>query len=400
MKENLPEISTNAPASTRSRVAVAACASYLPAEVEIALAEILESLGGLSTFINAGQTVLVKPNLFSPHSPDHAVTTHPELVRQTVLACVKAGAGRVWVGDSPVGLHSETELWSRTGMTAAVAGTPAELKSWQVKQIPLQCGDDVLAVPEWYQEVDAVISLSKLKTHSLTTLTCGLKNVYGIVNGPAKSRFHVKYPSPLAMSAFLVRVFGTFKPVLTIADAVVAMEGNGPAHGRPVSVGALLGSRDTVALDAVACTALRIAPSAVPMIRMAAESKLGQMDESGIECTGSGVSRLRAVTMKPSVARYLRFIPEWFFWCTPRIFQLRPQIKNLLCAKCGICAGICPKHAIRKNEHTGYPDIDHSSCIDCFCCLESCPHSAIVARLYLANLLCLTQQKRKVTVVK
>jgi ferredoxin len=167
-----------------------------------------------------------------------------------------------------------------------------------------------------------------------------------------------------------------------------------------VSVGALLGSRDTVALDAVACTALRIAPSAVPMIRMAAESKLGQMDESGIECTGSGVSRLRAVTMKPSVARYLRFIPEWFFWCTPRIFQLRPQIKNLLCAKCGICAGICPKHAIRKNEHTGYPDIDHSSCIDCFCCLESCPHSAIVARLYLANLLCLTQQKRKVTVVK
>ena len=169
-----------------SRVVVARCPAYSPAEVSAALTEVIDTLGGLSKFVKAGQTILLKPNLFSPHPPEDAVTTHPELVRQLILLCVKAGAGRVWVGDSPVGLHSESELWSCTGMTTAVANTPAELKSWQVKQIPLQCGGDVLAVPEWYREVDVVISLPKLKTHSLTTLTCGLKNVYGIVNSPAK----------------------------------------------------------------------------------------------------------------------------------------------------------------------------------------------------------------------
>jgi uncharacterized protein (DUF362 family)/Pyruvate/2-oxoacid:ferredoxin oxidoreductase delta subunit len=385
---------------TYSRVAIAACTSYSSWDVEKALTEILESLGGLATLVRAGQTVLIKPNLFSTHPPEHAVTTHPELVRQVIRACLQAGAGRVWVGDSPVGFQPEKALWLQTGMTTAVAGTPAELKSWQVRQIPLQCGDDVLAVPEWYREVDVIISLPKLKTHSLTTLTCGLKNVYGMVNGPAKSQFHVKYPSPLAMSAFLVRVFGTFKPQLTIADAIVAMEGNGPAHGRPVPVGALLGSRDTVALDAVACKALWISPAAVPMIRLAAESQLGQMDESRIECTGSGVSRLQSVKMKPSLARYLRLFPEWFFWLTPRLFRLRPHIKIQLCEKCGRCADTCPKQAITKNERTGYPEINHSHCIDCFCCLESCPHSAIAARLYLANLLCLVQQKRKEVVVK
>ena len=386
--------------AVKSRVVVAGCPAYSPAEVSAALTEVIDALGGLSKFVRAGQTVLLKPNLFSLHPPEDAVTTHPEVVRQLILLCAKAGAGRIWVGDSPVGLHSETELWSCTGMTAAVANTPAELKSWQVKQIPLQCGDDVLAVPEWYREVDVVISLPKLKTHSLTTLTCGLKNVYGIVNGPAKSQFHVKYSSPSAMSAFLVRVFGVIKPQLTIADAIVAMEGNGPAHGHPVPVGVLLGSRDAVALDAVACRALRISPSAVPMIRLAAESKLGQLDESRIECTGSGVSRLQSVKMKPSLARYLRLFPEWSFWLTPRLFQLRPHIKILLCEKCGICAGICPKGAITKNERTGYPAINHSNCIDCFCCLESCPHAAIAARLYLANLLCLVQQRRKNAVVK
>ncbi len=386
--------------ANHSRVVVAKCSSYSPNMVSAALEEIIDGLGGISKFVRVGQTVLLKPNLFSLHPPEHAVTTHPELVRQMVLLCVRAGAGRVWVGDSPVGLHSETALWSRTGIAVAIEGTPAELKSWQVKQIPLACGDDLLAVPDWYREVDVFISLPKLKTHTLTTLTCGLKNVYGMVNGPAKSQFHVKYPSPASMSAFLVRVFDSLKPHLTIADAVVAMEGNGPAHGHPVPVGVFLGSRDAVALDAIACTALKIAPSAVPMIRLASESGLGMMNESTIECTGSGASQLQAIRMKPSMARYLGILPQWCFWLTPRLLRLRPEIKNRLCAKCGICAGICPKQAIHKDESTGYLKINHSECIDCFCCLESCPETAIAAQLYFADFLRLSQTRRESAVTR
>jgi uncharacterized protein (DUF362 family)/NAD-dependent dihydropyrimidine dehydrogenase PreA subunit len=379
----------------RSRVAVASCSSYSAADVESALAEAIGAIGGLSAFIKTGQTVLIKPNLFGTHPPEHAATTHPELVRQVALSCLKAGAGRVWVGDSPVTMRSEAELWSRTGMASAVVGTAAELKSWQVKQKPLICGEDVLAVPEWYSQVDVVISLPKLKTHSLTTITCGLKNVYGMVSGPAKSQFHVKYPSPLTMSAFLVRVFARLKPQLTIADAVIAMEGNGPAHGRPSSVGLLLASRDPVALDSVACTALRIPPATVPMIRLAAAANLGCMDDSMIECVGSGVSRLQSVSLKPSVAKYLGRIPEPIFRISTRFLRLRPKIKNRLCARCGICTGICPKKAINMDGRTGYPAIDQAVCIDCFCCVESCPDGAIAVQLYLGNLLCIARQNRR-----
>jgi ferredoxin len=219
-----------------------------------------------------------------------------------------------------------------------------------------------------------------------------------MVNGPAKSQFHVKYPSPMAMSGFLVRVFATFKPQLTIADAIIAMEGNGPAHGRPRAVGVLLASRDAVALDTVACTALRILPTTVPMIRLAAAGNMGIMDASGIERTGSGRERLESIRLKPSLARYLGRIPEPFFALTPRLFRLRPKIKNLLCEKCGACVRTCPKNAIRNDPRTGYPVINHSECIDCFCCLESCPPGAIAAQFYMANTLCLAQRMRERTV--
>jgi ferredoxin len=254
----------------------------------------------------------------------------------------------------------------------------------------------VLAVPEWYSQLDVVISLPKLKTHCLTTMTCGLKNVYGMVSGHAKAQFHTKYPSPQAMSAFLVKVFGVFKPVLTIADAVTAMEGNGPAHGQPLPVGVLVGSRDAVALDAVGCNALQISPSSVPMIRYAAAAGLGSMAESEIDCRGSGVSRLRAVRLKPSLARFLQYLPEWMYGTRIRPLRMRPRIRNSSCVKCGMCSSVCPRKTISIDARTGFPVIKHANCIDCFCCLESCPKGAIAMQLWLGKFLRLaTQMPRK-----
>lgn len=376
---------------SKSRVVVAACPSYSSGDVAAALAEIMDALGGMAAVIKPGETVLVKLNLFSPHDPDDAVTTHPELVKQVVQLCFEAGAGRVWVGDSPVGTHPDAELWSRTGMTAAVAGTNAELKSWHVRQTSIPCGSETLAVPAWFSEVDAVISLAKLKNHCLTTMTCALKNVYGIVSGQAKAQFHTKYPSPLAMSAFLVSVFAALRPRLTIGDAVVAMEGNGPARGTPLPVGALLASRDAVALDAVACTPLRITPRLVPMIRLAAEAGLGVMDESRIDCQGSGIAALRKARMRPSMSRLMNFFPEWVFARKLRLLRMRPKIRQAMCVKCGMCVEACPRKVISLQAQTGYPIIDERACIDCFCCLESCPQSAIAVQYRLGRFIRVTR---------
>lgn len=379
----------------QSQVVVAECTTYSPKDVSAALSEIFQTIGGLETIIKPGQTVLIKPNLFGAHPPDHAVTTHPEIVRQLILHCQTAGAGTIWVGDSPVGAQDENELWSRTGMRAAVEGTKAELKSWHGKQTPMRCGEDTLAIPAWYDDVDVLISLPKLKAHSLTTMTCGLKNVYGIVSGPAKLQFHLKYPSPLTMSDFLVRVFAEFKPHLTIADAVIAMEGNGPAHGTPRPVGVILASKDTVALDSCGCKALQIEPSTVPMIRLAAQRNLGHMMADKIHCVGSGISRLNATHMKPSMSRFLRHIPEPLFRLSTALWQMRPKIVHKHCIKCGNCVANCPKNTINVDESTQFPSIQQKGCIACFCCMESCPEGAIDLQLYIGSLFCVGWKKRR-----
>jgi uncharacterized protein (DUF362 family)/NAD-dependent dihydropyrimidine dehydrogenase PreA subunit len=383
------------PVTGSSKVVVAACPSYAADDVCAALREAMEALGGIGAWVKPGQTVLLKPNLFTAHPPEHVVTTHPELVRQVILLCAQAGAGKIWVGDCPVATQDEKRLWSLTGMEAAVKDTPAELKSWRVQQKTVACGEDRLAVPEWYDEVDVVISLPKLKAHCLTTLSCGLKNMYGVVSGPAKLQFHIKYPSPLTMSTFLVDVFSMLKPHLTIADGVMAMEGNGPAHGHPRPVGILLASRDTVALDAVGCRALRMAPASVPMIRLAAEKGLGVMEAVQIEAVGSGLARLQAAHMKPSLSRLLNYIPEPLFKLSTMFWQMRPKILTRECIACGKCVANCPKKTIQVNEKSGYPRVQQKNCIACFCCMESCPKGAIVLQLYLGSLFCVARQRRR-----
>ena len=55
----------------------------------------------------SGATVLVKPNMVGPSTPDLGHTTHPELVEAVVNACRDRSA-KVWVGDNPGGIKSNS----------------------------------------------------------------------------------------------------------------------------------------------------------------------------------------------------------------------------------------------------------------------------------------------------
>jgi len=127
-------------------------------------------------------------------------------------------------------------------------------------------------VPVLLENCDLLITHPKLKTHPLTKITCGLKNMFGCLRKKRKVIFHK------VLDEAIVDVNLALKPNLAIVDANICQEGiSGPAYGIPKKVGLILGGTDVVAVDAFCARLAGFRPWWVGHIRKAAASGLGQI---------------------------------------------------------------------------------------------------------------------------
>lgn len=359
-----------------SRVYLARCSGY--AHVADAVDRGLAALGGMGAFVKSGQNVLVKPNLLTDARPEESVTTHPEVVR-AVLRQVKAVGARPWVGDSPANVADLSRVWDRTGVGAVCRDESVPLVN--LEKAGSQAFDEdgvryTVALP--VLEADAVINLPKIKTHVLTGLTASVKNLYGVVPGFQKTALHKQYPRVRDFSEMLAMVYGRIRPVLTVADGVVGMDGDGPSAGQPYPLGLIGVSADGVALDAVFCERMGMRPGKVLHVAAAARRGLGVCDPGSVEVEdeSAGSSPARACRLPRTVPT--AWIPEWLIrWIAPAIWH-RPAFGEG-CVSCGMCVKACPAGAL-KLEAGRRPVLDPAACIACCCCHEICPVHAITMR--------------------
>jgi ferredoxin len=263
-------------------------------------------------------------------------------------------------------------------MQKAVTEAGGVMRSFHAEGVkPLVCDNETVPIPAWWDEVDCFISIPKLKTHALTSLTCAVKNTYGVVVGLAKAALHAKYPSPNAMSRFLAAIHKALTPRFVLVDGIWAMEGEGPTNGRPKKVGILAASEEAVAVDAVLARLLRGEnPKQMALLQAAADGQPEMIEEGNIQLVGDVVPEDLNVTMKPSLGRWLRRIPEPVFIVATRLVACRPVVVQSECKKCGACEQICSKKAVYRDE-SGAFHVDRAKCIVCMCCMETCPYAAI-----------------------
>jgi len=376
-------------------VAAVVCSEYDLEAVERTVREAVRLAGIGPDVLPKGGTVLVKPNLVSPHAPEKAVTTHPVVVAAVARLCREWGAARVWIADSPAGAHSETRLWQKTEMTAAAELSGATLKSMTEGPVrACACGPETVPVPAWLSEVDSIVSVPKLKTHGLTGLTCAMKNTFGLVVGSAKSMLHARCPAPRSLSRALVDIWEHLRADVTIVDAVTAMEGQGPTNGDPVPLGIVLAGTNAAALDAVCSRILPGGETAVPMVQEALARSLCSAPDL-IRTVGDGMEVLRRTRLRPSVARFLVRIPTPVFQWATYVLAAKPRVVQRRCVRCGTCAEVCSAGAVVRDPATGRFRIDRRRCILCMCCMESCPEQAIRVRSPLVWLSQLPRWLRK-----
>jgi uncharacterized protein (DUF362 family) len=233
------------------------------------------AVGGMERFVKPGETVLVKPNMAWDRSPEQGANTHPEVVAEVVRLCRAAGARRVIVTDNPI--HDGARVAERSGIGAAVAAAQGELVlAARAGFERTTLGGSVLSswdVTSLLFQADRLVNVPVVKHHSLSRLTCGMKNHMGLIGGN-RGRLHQE------IHAAVVDLAAAFRPTLTVVDATRVMMRNGPTGGRledVAAVNAVAAGTDPVACDAWAARQLGLDPSEVGHVVLAEGRGLGRV---------------------------------------------------------------------------------------------------------------------------
>ncbi|HEU0265954.1 MAG TPA: DUF362 domain-containing protein, partial [Geobacterales bacterium] len=344
-----------------------------------ALQRLLSPLGGMTPFVQPGERVLIKPNLLAAKPPEAAVTTHPALVRAVINLVREAGATPI-VGDSP-GLGGVRRVAEKSGILAVLEETNTELVEFnEPAEVETKGLFRRLELARPYLEADRIINLPKLKTHEMMTLTCGVKNLFGAVVGTAKAGWHLKAGADRELFAqVLMDIWQARPPELTIVDAVLAMEGNGPGSGDPRHMGLLLAGSNTLAVDLMAAELAGIPRKLLPVERLARKLGLTGADRRDIELAGVPLEELAIPPFRlPPLADVQFGLPAFLARRLRHQLTSRPVAIEGKCRLCGVCVNACPPKAMTITN--GTLRIDYDACIRCFCCRELCPDAALDVR--------------------
>jgi uncharacterized protein (DUF362 family)/Pyruvate/2-oxoacid:ferredoxin oxidoreductase delta subunit len=377
---------------TDNKVLVTECKDYNVELIKEKIAASLEPLGGIDNFVSPGQKVLLKPNLLMAKEPQAAITTHPVVV-QAVAELVIDSGGEVTIGDSPGGPFTKSamkRLYRKTGMERVAENTAAKL-NWNLDSttIPFATAKILksLTLGQFIEGADVIINLPKFKTHGLTKMTGGVKNMFGSVPGLLKAEYHLNMPQITDFSDALLDIALATKPSLTIVDGIVAMEGEGPSSGDKREFNRLLVATNPLALDVVMAHLVGIEPEAVATIKAAQERELTHSLEQ-VELLGVDTKLSDFVT--PTIDSSARLLdsrmPGFMADLIRKLVKPKPVFKDDKCIQCGICIASCPPQIISKTKQGVEADLD--DCIRCFCCQELCPQEAVeIDRPLLGKLL-------------
>lgn len=381
----------------KSKVAIIYCEDYESENVIKALKTGIELLGGIEKFFKKEEKLVLKPNLLVKASPEKCVTTHPAVFGGMIEILQEAGYKRIGYGDSPgnpIGGVEKTAEGSGLKQEADKYGIPLENFSEGVfVEFPEGNVSKGFTVCKGALEADAIINICKMKTHQLERITGAVKNTFGCVYGINKAAFHAKYPDSVSFGKMIVDLNLLIKPRLHVMDGVMAMEGNGPQSGTPVSMKVILVSEDPVAMDSLFCKLVNLKPELVPTNLYGQNYGAGNMDFDKIEIlTEDGVTELEEVIRKYGNKEYdvYRGVTEESQMKILKPFvsllKKKPYIIKEKCISCGICVESCPigEKALKfngKKTKGSIPKYNYKNCICCYCCQEMCPQKAIGVKI-------------------
>lgn len=251
--------------------------------------DVKELLNHLSwkEIIRRDDIVLIKPN-FCTHKLKKGVTTNQELLR-ILPEIISRRAEEVFIVETQSAgkdfdklkenLRFDFNLIDLSGAETFLY--KGRRGSYRLPKIALE---------------SKIVNVPILKTHTLTKVTLGIKNLFGLLQDKSKSKYHHRINEVIAELALVLN------PEINILDGTCCMDRKGPTEGRVRETGFLLASRSVVALDTAACRLIGLAPSSVEHITLASSNK-----EEAVRILGKGYEAIELRLEIPELSRIEKF---------------------------------------------------------------------------------------------
>jgi uncharacterized protein (DUF362 family) len=169
------------------------------------------------------------------------------------------------------------------------------------------------------------INLCKLKTHMETGVSLSLKNQMGLVNMENKKQMH-KY----GIHKYIAYLAKFLTPNLNIIDGIIAMEGDGPHHGKNIRAGLLICGDNMVEVDSLACKMAVIDSNKIEHLKIAANIGIGNLINDAL------VDKKIIKRLLPA-RKYIKKGSSLYIWpttsCSGCIFSLNKAVNDIAISK-------------------------------------------------------------------
>lgn len=301
-----------------SKVCITRCGNDITSDIS----NTIEAVCSLSEL--AGKTIIIKVNACRPGYAPGQVTS-PEFLR-VVLTLLRTQARSIIVCESNGQRFSATESLERAGLAAVARQEGAQVVNLSQEPtvsvpVPEPLYFKTVDLPKPLVEADIFIDMCCMKTHKLTGVTLGLKNMFGCLPIYDRCLLHSH------INELLADVASVLRPRISLMDAVVAMEGDGPIAGIPKRMNLILASDNVAALDFTAAQIMGFDPQRVLHIANAVK----KMPIEPLEIIGPSVKEVTVPFKKPAydfISKIEREVQKNPFLA--RMVYLNPKIFSIL----------------------------------------------------------------------
>ncbi|MES0324535.1 MAG: DUF362 domain-containing protein [Candidatus Bathyarchaeia archaeon] len=231
-------------------------------------------------------TVLVKPNLITSHTYETGITTDPVVIEAVINRVHELGKKAIVV-ETEGGITSPDEAIHTTGMMEVIERLGAEYVNMRKLEDKVELVvDDPRKVRKFkvarMATENAIITVPTMKTLHHTSISMGLKNMFGMITTRRKYNMHVH-----GMNNVIYDIVKTLPPHLSVIDGFYGKEGKGPWQGEPVKMDTIIASVDAVAADATAARCIGINPETIDHVKWLHEAGIGEIND--VEIVGDGI---------------------------------------------------------------------------------------------------------------